>query len=177
VGGARDASSSGAENADASTVNVVPSSPSTPEAVRDPQDLRDQHNRLWAHALHQDQEFVHRSNFFLVAESLLAVAYSTILTRSVNAHPGGLPSKLSLAAKVLAIFGLLLTAIWAYSNNRLRHTSMHLKDRVYDTLPEFRRTIDERKLPGGRISATWMITFLVPGLAGIMWLVFLFIAW
>jgi hypothetical protein len=52
-----------------------------------------------------------------------------------------------------------------------------LKKRAYDALPEFRRTLDERKLPGGRISATWMITFLVPGLAGIMWLIFLFIAW
>jgi hypothetical protein len=147
------------------------------ETASDPQDLRDQHNRLWEHGLHQDQEFVSRSNFFLVAESLLAVAYSSILTKSVVGRSGGLPFRLSLAAKVLAVFGLLLTVIWAYSNNRLRHTSMYLKMRAYDALPEFRRTLDERKLPGRRISATWMITFVVPGLAAIMWLIFLFIAW
>jgi hypothetical protein len=176
VDAAQNASSSGVGKADASIVDVVPSSLSTSEAARDPQDLRDQRNRIWAHSLHQDEQFMQRSNFFLVAESLLVVAYSSILARGLTAGSSAQPYRLLLTARVIGIFGLLLTVIWAYSNNRMRLTSAHVAKRARDVLPEYQQTLEERKLPGGRISATWMITFLVPLLAGIMWLMFLFIA-
>ena len=42
--------------------------------------------------------------------------------------------------------------------------------------PEYRRTIEERRLPGGRISGTFLIAFGVPVLATIMWFIFVVIA-
>jgi hypothetical protein len=82
--------------------------------VRDKSDhagqaLRDQEARLWEHALLQDELFVQRSNFFLVAESLLVVAYTGVLGLAFSVH--GQPLRLRVAALVLAIFGCFLTVI------------------------------------------------------------------
>lgn len=138
------------------------------------QALRDQEARLWDHALLQDELFVGRGNFFLVAESLLVVAYTGILGLSLSVH--GQPLRLRVAALVLAIFGCLLTIIWAFVNGRQRQVLLHLHKRARETFPEYRRTIEERKLPGGRISGTFLMAFGVPVLAAIMWLIFVIIA-
>lgn len=134
---------------------------------------RDQLARLWAHALLQDELFVQRSNFFLVAESLLVVAYTGIFGLSFNVH--GRPLRLRVAALVLALFGCLLTAIWAFVNARQRQVLLDLHKRAREAFPEYRRTIGERKLPGGRISGTFLIAFVVPVLAIIMWFIFIII--
>lgn len=135
---------------------------------------RDQAARLWAHGLHQDETFVQRGNFFLVAQSLLVVAYTGILGLSFSVH--GQPLRLRVAALVLAIFGFLLTVIWAFVNTRQRQVLLDLQKRAREAFPEYRRTIEERKLPGGRISGTFLMAFGVPGLAVIMWLIFVIIA-
>jgi len=88
------------------------------------QALRDQEARLWEHALLQDELFVGRGNFFLVAESLLVVAYTGILGLSLSVH--GQPLRLRVAALVLAIFGCLLTIIWAFVNGRQRQVLLDL---------------------------------------------------
>jgi len=135
---------------------------------------KDQLARLWEHALLQDELFVQRSNFFLVAESLLVVAYTGILGLSLGTH--GQPLRLRVAALVLAIFGFLLTTIWAFVNARQRQVLLDLHKRAREAFPEYRRTIEERKLPGGRISGTMLIAYWVPVLAAIMWLIFVIIA-
>jgi hypothetical protein len=147
--------------------------------VRDKSDhawqaLRDQEARLWAHALLQDELFVQRSNFFLVAESLLVVSYTGILGLSFSVHEQ--PLRLRVAALVLAIFGCSLTVMWAFVNGRQRQVLLDLHKRAREAFPEYRRTIEERKLPGGRISGTLLMAFGVPVLAAIMWLIFVIIA-
>ena len=138
------------------------------------QAVRDQEARLWEHALLQDELFVQRSNFFLVAESLLVVAYTGILGLSLSVH--GQPLRLRVAALVLSIFGWLLTAIWLFVSGRQRQVLVDLHKRAREAFPEYRRTIEERKLPGGRISGTFLMAFGVPVLAAIMWLIFVAIA-
>ena len=135
---------------------------------------KDQLARLWEHALLQDELFVQRSNFFLVAESLLVVAYTGILGLSLGTHEQ--PWRLRVAALVLAIFGFLLTVIWAFVNARQRQVLLDLHKRAREAFPEYRRTIEERKLPGGRISGTMLIAYWVPVLAAVMWLIFVIIA-
>ena len=137
------------------------------------QESRDAASRLWAHALQQDELFVQRSSFFLVAESLLVVAYTGVLNLS-GIHEQ--PLRLRVAALVLAIFGFLLTVIWAFVSVRQRQVLLDLHGRAREAFPEYRRTIAERKLPGGRISSTMLIAFGVPILAAIMWLIFIVIA-
>jgi hypothetical protein len=140
----------------------------------DKQDERDQANRLWSHGLHQDGEFVQRSNFFLVAESLLVVAYSSILTSGLHSGPTGRDEKLLLAARVIAVFGLFLTVIWCYACMRLLSILSYLYKRVEEACPEYKRTNEERRTPG-RIRSTWLITYVVPALAATMWIIFVVI--
>jgi len=40
----------------------------------------DEVNRLWAHGMREDTMFLQRGRFFLVAQCLLLVAYSSVLT-------------------------------------------------------------------------------------------------
>jgi hypothetical protein len=61
-------------------------------------------------------------------------------------------------------------------NARQRQVLLDLHKRAREAFPEYRRTIEERKLPGGRISGTMLIAYLVPVLAAIMWLIFVIIA-
>ena len=102
----------------------------TSETANERQDRRDRESRLWSHGLHQDQEFIQRGNFFLVAESLLVVAYSGILTKGLAAGTGGHASKLLLSARVISLFGLLLSIIWIYVSNFERKTVEYLMKRA-----------------------------------------------
>jgi hypothetical protein len=117
---------------------------------------------------------VQRGSFFLVAESLLVVAYSDVLR--LPSHVQGESFRLRLPAIVLAVFGLLLTVLWAYDNIRQGYRLAYLRKRIEPELPEYRRTIQERKLPGGDISSTFIMALGIPILASIMWLIFVIVA-
>jgi len=108
---------------------------------------KDQLARLWEHALLQDELFVQRSNFFLVAESLLVVAYTGILGLSLGTH--GQPLRLRVAALVLAIFGFLLTTIWAFAN---RACCYHADRSRWRDLPVTRRSITTRTVLSSRMT-------------------------
>jgi hypothetical protein len=146
-------------------------------SAHDPQDLRDQVSRLWSHRLHQDEEFVQRGNFFLVAESLLVVAYSGILTSGLAPGAVGHSDRLLLGARVIAGFGLLLSIIWTYVSNNDRHIVMYLHNEARHLIPDYNQYSQERRRPGRRVSTNWLMTFVIPALAGIMWLVFIIIAY
>jgi hypothetical protein len=128
---------------------------------------RDRESRLWAHGLHQDQEFIQRGNFFLVAESLLVVAYSGILTKGLAAGADGHAFKLLLSARVISVFGLLLSIVWIYVSNFERKTVEYLMKRARRLIPDYQDVFEER--PRSKISTNWLMTFMVPALAGIMW--------
>jgi hypothetical protein len=70
---------------------------------------RREEDRLWAFTLHEDGVFNSRQNLFLVAESMLVVAYTTALS-----------AKASDSATVIAVIALLLTLGWLYAS--IRHT-------------------------------------------------------
>lgn len=66
-----------------------------------------------------------RGNLFLVAESLLVVSYASML--GVGQTPGS--DRPTLAARVIAVFGLLLTLAWGYVGHRhLQYCSVRLTD-------------------------------------------------
>src|ERR1700691_6068891 len=75
--------------------------------------------RLWGHVLHEDEQLFQRGNYFLLAESLLVVAYSGLLAASeASTAVHGSASHLLLTARIMAVFGLLLTAGWLYVGHR-----------------------------------------------------------
>src|SRR5688572_22277592 len=77
----------------------------------DAQDLGDRAARLWSHGLHEDNIFMQRSNFFLVAESMFVVAYAGLVSASTTTNA-------ATAARVIAGFGFAFALLWGYANHR-----------------------------------------------------------
>jgi hypothetical protein len=118
--------------------------------------------RLWAHRLHEDAMLSDRQNFFLVAQSLLVVAQADLLGDGET-----------LAAAILDVAGLLLTATWLYVVLRQRAILRYVQGRAREHLPEFDDTYKAR--PAGPSSTAVYVT-AVPSLLGAAWVLFLIIA-
>ena len=133
--------------------------------MEEKQDIRDQANRLWEHGLHEDSVFNERQNYFLVAESMLFVAYATLLST---------PQPKIFIARVIASFGVLLTLVWIYVNVRQWYVVRHLRARCIAVLHDYKETYQTRaKWP---ISSIWLLAYFVPAIIGIVWAIFVFAA-
>jgi hypothetical protein len=133
-----------------------------------------ENDRLWEHVLHEDGQLFQRGNFFMLAESLLVVAYSGLLAASETHGTSYSATRLLLAARVLAGFGLLLTAIWFYVGRRHLKYCKYIRARAKDRLPEYRAT--REGWPRGLLPSLDLITYSVTFLAGTVWILLLLIA-
>jgi hypothetical protein len=128
------------------------------------QDLRDQHNRVFAHAMHEENNLIQRGNFFLVVESMIMVAYSLMLSSRTTVAGGNyVPS-----VRVVAAFGLIITVIWFYASDRQWRYFKVLRQRCAELLPEYRET--RSRLRVGRVSSTPIIAYGIPMITATMWL-------
>src|SRR5688572_22356946 len=124
--------------------------------------------RMWQHGLHLDSMLFQRGNLFLVAESLLIVSYTSAL-------PGpGAPVRSILAACVIASFGLLLTCIWGYVGHRHLEYYSLLRARQLEHIPEYRSLREQWRKRGP--SSLPLVTYSLPLLAAVMWIILLLIA-
>jgi hypothetical protein len=136
---------------------------------------QDEARRIWEHGLHEDNGLLQRGNFFLIAESLLLVAFSSLLsssTASGAAH--ALTVHMLLAARVVASFGLFLTAAWIYVGHRHLKYCRFIGARAVEYFPEYKATRDAWRR--GLVPTMSVITYIIPSLGGILWIVLLFIA-
>ena len=103
-------------------------------------------------------------NFFLVAESMLLVAFTTIL------------SKVDFWKTTIsvAILGLLLTAIWGAVNIRQYQVYNHARKIVEQVCPEFQDL--RAKRPKSFVGSWFLLTYIVPVLIAISWIVLLITA-
>ncbi len=122
--------------------------------------------RLWTYALHEDNGFGHRSDFFLLAHSMLVVAYAGLLG---NEQHGSGSGNLALAARVVAIFGMLLSLAWVYVTRRQWKYSQYIYSSVSAAIPDMAMTFAARNQRGPSGSA--VMVYVVPGLSCAMWLV------
>ncbi|MFD5627530.1 hypothetical protein [Streptomyces sp. NPDC127072] len=120
-------------------------------------------SRLWQHCLHEDNVRYQQGNLFLVAQSLLAVAYSTILT----AGDSNLPS-----ARVIAAFGIAFTLTWLYVGHRHFRYFRAIQHLAVAKFSEYAETLTRR--PRGWSSLP-LIVYGLPSFAAVMWLVLLVI--
>jgi LPXTG-motif cell wall-anchored protein len=144
-----------------------------------------QQARLLAHRLHEDIIFNERQNFFLLAESVLAVAYTEALA-STDPKTG--------VALVIAGIALVLTLAWLLVNRRQFAIVALVQKRAVAELPEFAETyrmrpeaISSTKILAARLTellvppltkilaypSTKILAFVVPSLVAVMWLVLL----
>jgi hypothetical protein len=128
----------------------------------------DQLNRLWTHAIHEDDVFNHRLNFFLVFESVLLGVVGVLFGVLYNKS---LPTKPLLAS--IIVLGLLLTFFWGYLQARQQDDYKVVAARLREADPEYReyRTtiaqLEQRKWP---IPAMSLLTYGVPFVVVLMWI-------
>jgi len=138
----------------------------------DPDELSaDEKGRLWQHSLHLDTMLFQRGNLFLVAESLLLAPYTSML--AAQSSLGSV--RPTLAARIIAGFGLLLTLAWAYVGHRhLKYYNL-VRRRQRQYLAEYRILRQEWRMGG--ISSLPIVTYALPALAGILWILLLVLTW
>jgi hypothetical protein len=155
--------------------DTAPTPDAKPEMKAFRTDLTEaQLERLWSHGQHEDDMLMQRSNFFLVAQSLLLVAYAGFLGSHAD-------SKTAVAAHIISGFGLALTAMWVLISYRQISYIRVLQRRVECLMPEYRDTriawLAFKEGKWWRKAKTYpLISYGVPGLAGVMWFVLLLIA-
>jgi hypothetical protein len=117
--------------------------------------------RHWEYRLHEDLLLNERQNFFLVAESVLAVAY----TEAFSSRVGGVAVELGIAA-----MALLLTLAWLHVNRRQRYLISIVHTIAIDQLPEFAETYRRRRQAGRfSLGSTAVVAYAVPSLVAVMW--------
>lgn len=114
--------------------------------------------RIWSLLLHEHAAFLQYGNHFLVAESMLAVAYSLLLSGDV-----------ALAARVICVLGLITAAAWAYVT---RYTALHfrqIRDLAWRRFPEYDRIL--AAAPRKPVGVLDVFSLVMPGLVGVTWVV------
>jgi hypothetical protein len=129
-------------------------------------------NRLWAHGMHEDTMFIQRGSFFLVAQSLLLVAYSSVFTVGLHlSHHDLIPSR------IVAAFGLAVTMIWILTSYLHLSYVRHIRGRLAAHLPEYRETRESWRRSqrpwSRRLDIGLLLAYGVPGLAGVLWVMLL----
>lgn len=113
----------------------------------------DQINRLWQHALHEDEVFNSRLNFFLVFESILLGVVGLMYGKSVAEM---------LMLRIFIVLGILVTIMWGYIQANQKHLLDILITRLKDEVPEYKITVEKRKQGWWPISGTGLLTYAIP---------------
>jgi len=102
--------------------------------------------------------FMQRGNFFIVAQSMLIVAYSALVVQMPIASPPG---------HAVAAFGVLLAIVWLYVGHRHRRYLQHVDRRARHYLSEYAATQGHR--PRGPLSTTALLAYVLPFLTVLVW--------
>lgn len=76
---------------------------------------------------------------------------------------------------MIILLGLSLTVIWGYVQARHKYLLDDLQEQVKAVAPEYRITLERRKHAKWPISSEWLLSYVVPILVALIWLVFLFL--
>jgi hypothetical protein len=129
-----------------------------------------QDTRLWEHGLHESNTFFQRGNLFLLANSLIIVGYSTLLSAQGQEQQG---PNLMLAARGFSAFGIALSLTWLYVDHRhLRYTNL-VQQRAMARLPEYAET--RAQWPQRGLGSIPVIAYGLPAMACAMWVFLLLV--
>lgn len=131
------------------------------DAERDKAD-RDEVNRLWQHAMHEERLFHDRMNFFSAMQAGLLGVFAILY----NKEPA-LTVFLPLTGVALA-----LTLLWLVVQVRHWRYCVHVHDLVRRSVPEYARTVASYAGPGRTdgLSIARPLAFAVPLLFATIWL-------
>ncbi len=118
--------------------------------------------RIWTHRLHEDDIFYAKQNYFLIAESMLALAFAT----AYGAHA-------RFVGDVISIAALLITVGWLYVNWRHNAIVQYVHGRAVDALPEFQKTYASWPKSPFRFGSMDVIAYGLPAVLCTMWVLLL----
>jgi hypothetical protein len=118
-------------------------------------------DRLWQHVAASQSRFDNRLNFFLIFESILMGVVGMLYSR---------PSSVKIVLILVIILGIFLTLIWQYVQARERYLLDDLENKIKEVVPEYQETVIRRERIKWPIGSTILLTFGVPPLVGIIWI-------
>jgi disulfide bond formation protein DsbB len=139
-----------------------------PATERDQPMGKEEKRRLWELTLHEDLLFSERHGLFLIAESMLTVAY-------VEAAKAG---KTSIALAISAI-AMILTVVWVYVSGRHTKLTSILRDEAERVFPEYANLKSMREELVHKIwsfQSQTAIGFVMPILLLVLWAVLVVLA-
>lgn len=130
---------------------------------------RARETRLWEQLIYEGGMVFQIGNVFLLAESLLIVAYSALLASGDGNRAG----EDLFVLRVLAVFGLITSAAWFYMAHRQLRFARRLERHAASQLPDYAEMVSYASSPG--MESKLLLAYLMPVVAGIMWILFLVI--
>ena|ERR1700686_5342633 len=120
--------------------------------------------RLWEFTLHEDGLFNERQSLFLIAQSMLAVAYTTALVAKADG-----------VALAIAIVALVVTVMWVYVSIRQARIVTLIQTRAKEVFPEYNAITAARNFRWMPYPSRYLVAFGVPPAIGALWVVLLIV--
>ncbi|MFE5039314.1 hypothetical protein [Streptomyces sp. NPDC056683] len=130
---------------------------------------RAKETRLWEQLIYEGGMVFQVGNVFLLAESLLIVAYSALLASGDSNRAG----EHLFVLRTLAAFGLVTSVAWSYMAHRQLRFARRLERHALSRLPDYAEMVSYTSSPG--MESKLLLAYLMPAVAGIMWILFLVI--
>lgn len=122
----------------------------------------DQLNRLMQHAMHTQNRFDNRMNFFLIFESVLLGVVTALYSKNSSTNP--------VLITVICL-GFFLTILWGYIQIREKFLFEVVENRLSEELPEYQETLRRQSMGRWPLHSTFVLTYGVPGLIAVVWII------
>ena len=120
-------------------------------------------DRLWMYRNQTEDVYYERLNFFLVSESMILVAFSTVL--AIDDRPG-------FVLYVMSVLGVLLSLVWLAVSHRQSQVISSIRKLTEDACPSYGEIRATR--PKASYSSWWLLTYFVPVLTILTWSLLMF---
>ncbi len=121
----------------------------------------EQLNRLMQHAMHAQNRFDNRLNFFLIFESVLLGVVTALSSKTTSVN---------LILITIICLGFFLTVLWGYTQIREKFLFEVVEKRLAEELPEYEETFRRQEMGRWPFRSTFVLTYGVPGLIAIVWI-------
>jgi hypothetical protein len=127
----------------------------------------EQLNRLMQHAMHSQNRFDNRLNFFLIFESVLLGVATTLYSKSTSTDP---------VLITIICLGFFLTVLWGYVQAREKFLFDVAQKHLTEVVPEYREIIRREHQAKWPLGSTSLLTYGVPWLMTGVWIVLFILA-
>jgi hypothetical protein len=122
----------------------------------------EQISHLWQHAMHSQNRFDNRLNFFLIFESVLLGVVASLYSKSPSSKP---------ILITLICLGFFLTILWGYIQAREKFLFEGSEKRLKEVSPVYQETVLRRTQANWPLHSTPLLTYGVPTVVTLVWVV------